>query len=182
MLYIACFGDSLIQGFPFGKEVSWVAQLEATQEIKALNYGLCGDCADDIFDRLRFVHLPENVSHIVFLGGANDVIQGVPEKFTLGIFKKLADWCVDKNYKLCIVLPFVTSDECLNRRILNLRQELELKFKNNAYLLDLQPAIGLDSASRAKAYLDGVHPTADIYKKIGEYALPLVLEWLKSHN
>ena len=80
MYYLACFGDSLIQGFPFGNKASWVAELEATNEIKALNYGLCGDCSDDIFDRLRFMQLPEQVKHIVFLGGAGvSTESGIPD-------------------------------------------------------------------------------------------------------
>lgn len=182
MHYIACFGDSLIEGFPFGKGASWVAELEATGEIKALNYGLCGDCADDIFDRLRYMYLPEHVKHIVFLGGANDAIQGVPEKFTMDIFRKLVNWCDEKGYKLCIVLPLVSSDEYLNRRLLNLRQELEIRYSKQVFLLDLQPAIGLDSGTRAKAYLDGVHPTAETYKKMGEYAATLLREWLQGEG
>lgn len=179
MHYIACFGDSLVQGFPFGKEASWVAELESTGEIKAYNYGLCGDCSDDIFDRLRFMQLPEQVKHIVFLGGANDVIQGVPEKFTMEIFRKLVIWCEENSYRLCIVLPLISSDAYLNRRLLNLRQELEMRYNEKAFLLDLQPAIGLDAGTRAKAYLDGVHPTAVTYKQMGEYARPILLEWLK---
>lgn len=179
MHYIACFGDSLIEGFPFGKGSSWVAELEATGEIKTLNYGLCGDCTDDIFDRLRYMYLPEQVKHIVFLGGANDVIQGVPEKFSMEIFRKLVKWCEEKDYMLCIVLPLISSDDYLNRRLLNLKQELEIRLKDQVYLLDLQPAIGLDAGTRAKAYLDGVHPTATTYKKMGEYARPLLLKWLE---
>lgn len=179
MHYIACFGDSLIEGFPFGKGSSWVAELEATGEIKTLNYGLCGDCTDDIFDRLRYMYLPEQVKHIVFLGGANDVIQGVPEKFSMEIFRKLVKWCEEKHYMLCIVLPLISSDDYLNRRLLNLKQELQVRLKEQVYFLDLQPAIGLDAATRAKAYLDGVHPTATTYKKMGEYARPLLLKWLE---
>ena len=55
MHYIACFGDSLIQGFPFGNRASWVAAVEAQGQIKMLNYGLCGDCCDDIFERMEYI-------------------------------------------------------------------------------------------------------------------------------
>lgn len=182
MHYIACFGDSLVQGFPFGNEASWVAELERTGEITALNYGLCGDCTDDIFDRLRLQYLPAQVKHIVFLGGANDILQGVPEKFTMSVLQRLVSWCQDKGYSLCIVLPLVSSDSYLNRKLLNLRQDLEMRLGDKVYLLDLQPAIGLDAGTRAKAYLDGVHPTAAAYKQMGEYARPLLLDWLRSSS
>ena len=175
---IACFGDSLIEGFPFGKQSSWITELETTEEIEALNYGLCGDCADDIFDRLRYQYIPEHVHHILFLGGANDAIQGVPEKFTMEIFRKLVNWCNDNGYKLCIVLPLISSDDYLNRRLLNIKQELVMHYSDKEYLLDLQPAIGLDAGARAKAYLDGVHPLLETYKRMGQYARPLLVDWI----
>lgn len=28
MQYIACYGDSLVQGFPFGPRYSWTAEVE----------------------------------------------------------------------------------------------------------------------------------------------------------
>lgn len=179
MDYLACFGDSLVQGFPFGKEASWVAALEASGEIKVLNYGLCGDCVDDIFDRMKYRPLLDTVKHIVFLGGANDILQGVPEKFTMNILSKVVSWCEGKGYRLCLVLPLLSADAYMNRYLLNLRQEIELKFGERVYLLDLQPAIGLDEGARAKAYLDGVHPTVITYKSMGEYARPLLLKWMK---
>lgn len=178
MYYLACFGDSLIQGFPFGNSASWIAHLETTQEISVSNYGLCGDCADDIFERMRYRPLPEHIKHLLFLGGANDVLQRVPEKFTMGVIKKMLAWCEARGYKLCIVLPLLSADAWLNRYLLNLRQEIQHQFGDTVYLLDLQPAIGFDEASLSKAYLDGVHPHAATYKAMGEYALPLLREWL----
>lgn len=179
MYYLACFGDSLVQGFPFGSEASWIVELEKDNKIRALNYGLCGDCVDDIFDRMRFRYLPEEVRHILFLGGANDALQGVPERFTLDKLKQMVQWCEEKHYKLCIVLPLISSDSYLNRRLENLKQEIRLKFADRAYLLDLQPAIGMDAAARDKAYCDGVHPLARTYKAMGQYAYPELLTWLE---
>ena len=179
MHYIACFGDSLIQGFPFGNKSSWTAAVEAQGKIKMLNYGLCGDCCDDIFERMEYALLPEYVKHIVFLGGANDALQRRPQNVIIGDIERILKWCQQKEYKLAIVLPLISSDELLNRRLWDLRQQIELKFKDSAYLLDLQPAIGLDAGARKKAYLDGVHPTAATYRAMGEYAAPLLLQWLE---
>jgi len=179
MYNLACFGDSLVQGFPFGTEFSWVAQIGEGKEIKVYNYGLCGDCVDDIFDRMKYMFLQSEIKNILFLGGANDILQGVPESFTIDKLRQMVVWCEEKNYRLCLVLPLISADAWMNRRLLNLRQEIEHRFKNRAYILDLQPAIGLDEAARAKAYLDGVHPTDKTYKAIGEYARPLILKWLK---
>ena len=61
MKYVACYGDSLVQGFPFGPRYSWTAQVEKLTQIKMLNYGVCGDCCDDIIYRMRQYALPEYV-------------------------------------------------------------------------------------------------------------------------
>ena len=58
MHYIACYGDSLVQGFPFGPRYSWTAEVEKHTQIKMLNYGICGECCDDIVFRVRQYALP----------------------------------------------------------------------------------------------------------------------------
>ena len=77
---VACFGDSLIQGFPFGPRYSWTAAAEEGTDLRLINYGVCGDCCDDIFYRLRTALLPAHIRHIIFLGGANDLLQQRPQK------------------------------------------------------------------------------------------------------
>lgn len=178
MQYIACYGDSLVQGFPFGNKYSWTAAVEKIAPIKMLNYGLCGDCCDDILFRIRQYVLPEYVQHILFLGGANDVLQGRRLENTLEDYKRLLQWCDEKNYRLCLVLPLLSADEYLNRHLWDLRQSIEQLYTEKALLLDMQPAIGLDVAARKAAYLDGVHPLAKTYEAMGMYAAPVLLKWL----
>lgn len=178
MQYIACYGDSLVQGFPYGSKYSWTAAVEKAAGIKMLNYGLCGDCCDDILFRARQYALPDYVRHILFLGGANDILQGRRQEDILADYRRLSDWCAEKNYALCITLPLVSAEEYFNRRLLQLRQDVELQFADKAFLLDLQPAIGLDAQARKRAYLDGVHPLAATYEAMGAYAAPLLAKWL----
>ena len=178
MQYIACYGDSLVQGFPFGSRYSWTTEVEKHTQIKMLNYGICGECCDDIVFRVRQYALPEYVRHILFLGGANDILQGRRLDAIMHDYQRLHDFCQEKNYRLCIVLPFISADEWMNRHLLNLKQELEVYFSEKAFLLDVQPAIGLDAGERKRAYLDGVHPLAKIYTAIGEYAAPKLQAWV----
>ena len=67
----------------------------------------------------------------------------------------------------------------MNRHLLNLKQELETCFSEKAFLLDVQPAIGLDAGARKRAYLDGVHPLVGIYTAIGAYAAPKLQAWIQ---
>ena len=184
MQYIACYGDSLVQGFPFRARYSWTAAVEkaAGNKIRMLNYGLCGDCCDDILYRMRQYALPEHVQHVLFLGGANDIIQGRPMEDILYDYKRLLGWCEEKHYRLCIVLPLISAEEELNRHLLNLRQAVEQLCQGRALLLDLQPAIGLDAKTRKIAYLDGVHPKAATYESMGVYAVEYLVNWLQIKN
>ena len=178
MRYIACYGDSLVQGFPYGPKYSWTARVEKSTKIKMLNYGICGECCDDIVFRVRQYALPEYVRHVLFLGGANDILQGRSLDAVMDDYKRLLTFCEEKDYQLCIMLPFISSDEWMNRQLLNLKQELEMHFAEKALLLDVQPAIGLDAGARKRAYLDGVHPLAKIYTAIGKYAAPQLEAWM----
>ena len=107
MKYVACYGDSLVQGFPFGPRYSWTAQVEKLTQIKMLNYGVCGDCCDDIIYRMRQYALPEYVHHVIFLGGANDILQGRRIEDISRDYKRVLEWCEEKQYSLCVVLPFI---------------------------------------------------------------------------
>ena len=182
MHYIACYGDSLIQGFPYGPKYSWTAQVEQLTQLKMLNYGICGECCDDIVFRVRQYALPAYVKHILFLGGANDILQGRKLEAVMDDYKRLLAFCEEKQYQLCIVLPFISADAYLNRQLLNLKQELVMHYAHKALLLDVQSAIGLDAGARKKAYLDGVHPLAKVYTAIGEYAAPILQKWVDDES
>ncbi len=179
MKYIACYGDSLIYGFPFGIDYSWTAQAEKILSVKMLNYGVCGDCCDDIIFRVRQYRLPIYVKHILFLGGANDILQGRKLAAIMDDYHRLVEFCKEKQYFLCVVLPLLSCDAYLNNHLFNLRYEIENSYSDKAFLLDLQTVVGLDDATRAKAYLDGVHPLAAVYESMGKYAAPFLEEWLK---
>ena len=166
----------------FGPRYSWTAQVEKLTQIKMLNYGVCGDCCDDIIYRMRQYALPEYVHHVIFLGGANDILQGRRIEDISRDYKRVLEWCEEKQYSLCVVLPFISTEQALNRQLLNLRQEAEHICGGKAFLLDLQPAIGMDAGARFKAYVDGIHPKSQTYEAMGSYAAPLIWKWLKNEK
>ena len=97
MRTVACFGDSLIFGFPYGPKESWIAEVEAETGVTMLNYGVCGDCCDDIVYRLKNMYLPEQVEAVLFWGGANDILNGRPQGFVIDDLKRAAEFCAAKN-------------------------------------------------------------------------------------
>lgn len=178
MRYIACFGDSLIQGFPFGNSSSWISYAGTDGSLQLLNYGVCGDCCDDIYYRMSRTALPEQIRHVLFLGGANDLLQGRPLVVVLEDIGKAAAWCEKNKLELCIVLPFISGDKDFNGRINPLREAIKATYQQKLLVLDLQPAIGLTDEELQAAYLDGVHPKAAVHRAMGAYAGPLLQAWV----
>lgn len=179
--YIACYGDSLVQGFPYSSAYSWVAvaEKESRGAFKTLNYGLCGDATDDILYRMRQYSLPAHVRSALFLGGANDVIQGRKAAGIIRTLDAVVSLCSERDIRLCLVLPFISTEASLNRLIEGLRDAIAERFRSRAFILDLQPAIGLTPGERFKAYVDGIHPKAATYEAMGKYAAPVLAGWLK---
>ncbi|MPL66999.1 hypothetical protein SDC9_12688 [bioreactor metagenome] len=180
---IACFGDSLIYGFPFGKEQSWLTRVhKLNTDIILLNYGECGATCDDIFANMKRSALKPEVKHIMFLGGANDVLQNRPIKFVIGDVEQAIMWANGQGYIFALVLPWLTAEASLNRKIEELREKFCAQFSTACQIFDWQPAIGFNRMELSSAYLDGVHPTIGTYDKIGRYASPLIELWLEGEK
>lgn len=134
---IACFGDSLIEGFPFSPENSWIAQVKKNTGIRMLNHGICGECCDDIKDRLIRRPLPKEVTHVLFEGGMNDIIQGCPLTFSIEQIKLAKQFCDEQNAAFCLVLPWLCGAEELNHLIERLREAMKKNLKTNVICLTL---------------------------------------------
>ena len=164
MRTVACFGDSLIFGFPYGPKESWIAEVQAETGVTMLNYGVCGDCCDDIVYRLKNMYLPERTEGIVFWG--------------IDDLKQALAYCTVKKWPLAIVLPLYAANDDYNAQVELLRRRIQLEFEGKAFLLDLQDAVGLSDAELQSAYFDGIHPTVATYKKLGMFASQLLAGWL----
>lgn len=176
MRYIACFGDSLIEGFPFGPECSWCKVAEEGSDFRLLNYGVCGECCDDVFWRLSHTNLPEHVEGIIFLGGANDALCGRRPVQVVQDILKVADFAKERGLGLAVVLPLMSDDLDLNAALLEITKLLK---QQNLYFFDLQDGIGRSGEELARAYVDGVHPTVATYRKMGLVARQQIENWLK---
>ena len=175
MKTILCFGDSLIEGFPFGKDCSWCATAETGATFRLLNYGVCGECCDDILWRLQHTHLPEQVDGLIFLGGANDVLCGRSAKESVLNIDKAAEFAKEKGWRFAVVLPLISEDLLVNE---GLKKITDLLKQRSYHFIDLQPGIGYGGDELARAYVDGIHPTAVTYRRMGEVARPQIEKWL----
>ena len=172
IITIACFGDSLIYGFPYGPASSWLVRVEELcPNLRLLNYGTCGATCDDINDNLFQTVLPQEVSCILYLGGANDLLQRRPLKFIVGDIIKAAKWSSVHTYPFILVLPWQSSDTDFNHKLMLLRSSLMQEGKSFTQILDLQPVL---LGKEQELFLDGIHPKLTTYILLGDYTAPLL--------
>lgn len=182
MSKLACFGDSLIQGFPFTEENSWIVYVETITGIPMLNHGCCGECCDDIADRLIWHASDPQITHILFEGGMNDLIQGCPLSFSLEQIKKAQHFSAAANRPFCLVLPWYCAAPELNPPIQRLREAILKNFSNSCFLLDFEPMFGPQSPRNRYFIWDGVHPTAATYEELGKFAAPILQQWIENSS
>lgn len=177
---IACFGDSLIYGFPYNNDSSWLNIVNKySNTVNCINYGECGFTCDDVYDQMQSFYLPKNVNHILVLSGANDILQERPIKNIISDLANIANWCADRRFALCIILPFLTAYQNYNEKLSLLRKEIFNRTFSENFVLDLQPAIWQDTKIDSDAFFDGIHPTSQTYAKIGFYAIPFLDKWIE---
>ncbi len=195
---IACFGDSLIQGFPFGPDSSWIKTAAEVTGFKLLNFGENGETCEEILYRLREQPLPPDVRYILFMGGMNDLLQQRTIYMIMENLRQAAAFCADKHWKLGLVLPYMCADPTLNLQVQALRLQMQQEFSSqwqhsvsgeatvpaapvhkNVRLLDFQSLFPETTVVRSAMFLDGVHPTADTYVKLGKFAAPWLQKWVR---
>ena len=180
MKTIACFGDSLIEGFPFSQENSWIARVEKNTGIRMLNHGICGECCDDIKDRLIWRPFQKEITHVLFEGGMNDIIQGCPLAFSIDQMKAAKHFCDEQDVPFCLVMPWLCGAEEINPLIERMRKAMTETFDGVCYLLDFEPMLA-NAGRRMRWFIwDGVHPKAETYEALGDFAAPLLQNWISA--
>jgi PTH1 family peptidyl-tRNA hydrolase len=174
---IACFGDSLIAGFPFDRETSWINKVAAITGNKMLNFGENGECCDEIYYRLINQVLPKECKHVIFMGGMNDILQQRPIAMIIEDIQKVAAFCKEKHYKLAVAMPWLCENAALNAEITELRAQMKAQLKYVMFL-DFERAFA-KITYRTDCFVDAVHPTAATYDMLGEFAAPIVNRWAK---
>ena len=93
---------------------------------------------------------------------------------------KLAkQFCDEQNVAFCLVLPWLCGAEELNHIIERLRETMQKEFENKCYLLDFEPMF-LTKKHRMDWFIwDGVHPKAETYEALGNFASPLLEKWVR---
>ncbi|HIU64719.1 MAG TPA: hypothetical protein IAB06_06780 [Candidatus Avacidaminococcus intestinavium] len=174
---VACFGDSIIYGFPY-VDSSWLKTFnQNSTQLHLLNYGVCGFTYNDVLEKIQTTYLAPEIKAILLMAGLNDLLEGRPLKYIIDDLKKIVLFCQTKNLPTYIILPLLTKDQALNLKINDLKVKLCEEFVSTSKVLDLYPIIidnfGIDNLLG----WDGIHPSVIGYEQIALSAFTPLEEW-----
>lgn len=174
-LKIVCIGDSLTFGYGVKKTEGWASLIEKRYNIEVLNKGINGDSTGGMLSRFYRDVVENRPSHVFIIGGANDMINGVP----LNIIKSNIATMVHqaRGNKIIPIIgtqpltepqmakkqwSSVTNFTRVNRELMELRQwVMEFSKAFNVEVVDfcLELNKNITEENKYEIYTDGLHLT-----------------------
>lgn len=161
---ICFFGDSLIAGFPFDESCSWADITAKKLNIAYTNSGICGNTTDDLLDRVHVELADDDVTHMLILAGANDILYRCPTKVIIANLQKIANQAIASGVQVIYALPFLSVDQDFTDSLKAQREAMQALIGGS--WLDLQPKSGLIEC------VDIIHPSITGYKQLSDIAYP----------
>ena len=168
-LKIVCLGDSITWGFPFGPGYSWVRMLDDALEGEFINQGINGNTTSDMLRRFDQSVLKYNPSHVIIMGGINDVIcRESYDRITINL-KTIAENAQTEGIKVILGTPTGVDDPEVERLLTRIRSWIKnYASQNDIPVIDFAAAF-FDSNGQIRDDLllaDGGHPTKEGYQAI----------------
>ncbi len=186
---IVCLGDSLTFGYKMKRKDTWPEILGRKIGVDVVNKGINGDTTTGFLSRFEKDVIDENPSHVVIMGGVNDLFWEVP----LSVIKSNIAALVFQAYHyrikplLGIPIPIIPREatkyyNCnifknVNKQLKQYREWL-LNFTSFArytkcICLDIYDIFydPMKDEGRKKLYIDGLHPTIEGNEKIAQYII-----------
>lgn len=166
---IVCLGDSITYGFPWGPSVSWVEMLREELGCEVINKGINGNTTGDMLSRFDRAVLKYNPTHLIMMGGINDVIMGESFDRIVWNLHEMTEKAQEAGITVILGLPTAIDDEYYEKLVERIRQwmrsyasELGLK------IIDFAAAFYDEYGKLRKELLlaDGGHPDISGYKEM----------------
>lgn len=173
---IACFGDSLTEGYGLAPDEALPAVLERGLhdrgiEARCLNFGVSGDTSEDGLGRLNAV-LDADPDGVVLAFGANDCFLDDPVDEVAAHLSRLIETFRERNVPVLLVgiNAGLNPDGTYRARFEAVFPDLAERYGLALFPDILAPYQGNPSLT----LLDGLHPNAAGVEAIGRALLPLV--------
>ena len=172
MVKIVAIGDSITAGFPYLPEQSWVWEVSSVLGIMIVNAGICGETTDEMLGRFTSEVVAEKPTHTIIMGGSNDAFMSASYETVQDNVWRMVLQAREKAIKPILGLPPL----CLHSReealLTEYRREMQkIAEEERLPVIDFYTAFR-EKGSDARKYLpDGVHPSLEGYRLMGEVAI-----------
>ena len=186
---IVCLGDSLTFGYKMKRKDTWTEILSNKTNVEVLNKGINGDTTTGMLSRFEKDVVKEKPSHVLIMGGINDLVWKVPFSIVQSNITALVFQAYHHRIRpiLGISIPIVPEEakksfqidvfDDINKKLKTYRQWL-LNFTSFAKhakckCLDIYSVFydPVTDEARKELYIDGLHPTIEGNEKIAQYII-----------
>ncbi|MDD2586481.1 MAG: SGNH/GDSL hydrolase family protein [Syntrophomonadaceae bacterium] len=168
---IVCIGDSITYGFPFGPHESWVKMLDEVMEEKIINLGINGNTTGDMLRRFERAVFRHNPTHVIIMGGINDVICGESFDSITWNISRMVDLSLKHNIKVILGLPTAVDEPGWEKMIQRIRDWIiDYADQKHLAVINFARAFYDDNGELRHELLldDGGHPSVKGYKAMFE--------------
>lgn len=170
-LKVVCLGDSITWGFPYGHEASWVTMLEDAMDGEFVNQGINGNTTTDMLNRFDRAVLSYNPTHVIIMGGLNDVIWRESYDRIVFNLQTMIEKARAEGIKVIMGTPTAVDEPEMEIRVERIRTWIkDYCQQNNIPVIDFAAAFFDGSGKIKTEYLlpDGGHPTRQGYQALFE--------------
>jgi len=164
---VVCLGDSITYGWPWGPEVSWTKMLADELAGEVINRGIPGNTTSQMLERFDKAVLKFNPSHVIIMGGLNDVIlQDSFDRITWNL-RSMAEIARDNGIKVIFGLPTVIDEPGLERLVWKIRDWISIySEEHHIQVINFAQAFYDENNNILSELLaaDGAHPTKAGYQ------------------
>jgi len=168
---IVCIGDSLTEGYNIEQSYRWSNLLASELNVDIINCGIGGDSTSGILARFKYDVIDNNPTHVLIMGGTNDVWYGVDTALIINNIHTMSRHAKHHNIVpiIGIPTPFYGMDNRLDGE--NYSDTLE-DFKNQLRafcLADEKHYIDFSLHMTKTMFLeDGLHPNEEGHRIMKE--------------
>lgn len=166
---VVCLGDSITWGWPHGMEYSWVRMLAEAVDAEFINRGIPGNTMGDMLDRFERHVLKAQPTHVMIMGGGNDVMIGESRDRITWNINRMVEMAEEHGIKVIFGLTPPMDFQAQERLLVRIREWMcEYAERKGIPVIDFQPAFynGYGALREDTLLPDGAHPTKTGYEEM----------------
>lgn len=168
---VVCLGDSITYGFPFGPRASWVNMLDQVLDAQVINQGINGNTTTDMLRRFERSVLRYNPTHVIIMGGINDVICAESYDRITWNLREMIEKAGAAGIEVILGLPTAVDEPYWEKLIKRIRQwMLNYALEHSIKVINFAAAF-YDEKGKVRSDLllaDGGHPDISGYQAMFE--------------